>query len=103
MFDQDHGLIQPFTVKDNSYLIANSHQNNSNDVFIFSLQSRSRLRSAEQRKLSLTVLKSFFCIEGMAAIRNLFCLLFDVYLPRGVCSSRLILQVSWASQVVNFL
>ena len=35
----------------------------------------------------------------LAAIQNLFCLLFDVYLPRWVCSSRLLLQVPWASQV----
>ena len=68
MFDQDHGLIQPFTAKDNRYAIANLRQNNSNDVFMFSLQSRresrSQLRRAEHRKLGLTVFNWFFCIEG---------------------------------------
>ena len=60
MFDQDHGLIQPFTVKDNQYLITNLHQNNPNDVFMFPFQSRPHLRRAEHRKLGLTVLNSFF-------------------------------------------
>ena len=64
MFDEDYGLIQPFTAKDNQYLIANSHQNNSNDVFMFPFQSRSHLGRAEHRKLGLTVFNSFFCIEG---------------------------------------
>ena len=120
MFDQNHGLTQPFTAKDNQYSIANLHQNNSNDVFMFPFQSQSHLWRAEHRKLGLTVFNSFFCIEGkicvelntqsleiseklLPTIQNLFCLLFDVYLPRGVCSSRSLLQVPWASQVMNFL
>ena len=64
MFDQGHGLIQPFTAKDNQYSIANLHQKNSNDVFMFPFQSRSHLRRAEHRKLGLTVFNSFFCIQG---------------------------------------
>ena len=51
MFDQDHGLIHPFTAKDNQHLITNLHQNNSNDVFMFPLQGWSHLRRAEHRKL----------------------------------------------------
>ena len=50
MFDQDHGLIQPFTAKDNQYLIANLHQNNSNDVFMFPFQSQSHLRRKRTQK-----------------------------------------------------
>ena len=90
---------------------------------MFSLQNPSQLRRAEPRKLDLTVFNSFFCIEGnsegvplntrsleiseklLANIRNLFRLLldlFDVYLPRSVCSSRLLPQVPRASQVMNF-
>ena len=65
MFDQDHGLIQPFTAKDNKYLIANLHQNISSDLYMFPLQSRSQLRRAEYRKLDLTVFDSFFCIDGI--------------------------------------
>ena len=64
MFDQDLGLIQPFTAKENQYLIADLHQNNSSDVFMFPLQSRSHLRRAAHRKLGLTVFNSFFCIQG---------------------------------------
>ena len=51
MFDEDHGLIHPFTAKDNQYLITNLHQNDSNDVSMFPLQSWSHLRRAEHRKL----------------------------------------------------
>ena len=88
---------------------------------MFPFQSRSHLRRAEHRKLGLMCsihssasrenyegvelnTRSLEISEKLlAAIQNLFCLLFDVYLPRGVCSSRLLLQVPWASQVMDFL
>ena len=109
-------LIKPFTAKDNQYSIANLHQNNSNDVFMFSLQSRSQLRRAEQKEAWPDCVQFILLHRGeplrvcrskseklLANIRHLFCLLFDVYLPRGVCSSRLLLPVPRASQVTNFL
>ena len=41
--------------------------------------------------------------EAIGRHPKFFWLLLDVYVPRGVCSSRLLLKVPWASQVINFL
>ena len=105
MFDQDHGLIHPFTAKDNQHLITNLHLNNSNDVLMFPLQSWSHLRRAEHRKLGqLCSIRSSVSRENyqgvplntrsleiseklLAAIQNLF-----VYCSMYICNAACVLH-----------
>ena len=76
-------------------------QNTGSLVWLCSIHSSASRENYEGVELNTRSLE--ISEQLLAAIQNLFCLLFDVYLPRGVCSSRLLLQVPWASQVMDFL